>query len=458
MKKVSSRALFALVLTLILVAGTALACARYALHAQEWVAFPGSPYAYSGTGVRGTRVYDRSGRQLLSTVGGRSYDADASVRTATVHLLGDRYGYISAPLLGGYADRMIGYSKLTGIDRDNRGANARLTISAQAQSAALQALGTCHGTVGVYNYRTGEILCAVTSPSFDPDNIPDIENDTTGAYDGVYLNRFFTSTYTPGSIFKLVTAAAALETLDNAADITDTCAGKTIIGGQEVVCMGAHGALTLEQALAHSCNVYFGDLSVRVGARALQNTCDRLGLNGSYSCESYTCRSRVDLSGADDGSLAWAGIGQYTDQVTALQFLRVMGVVAGGGEAAEPYLMEKISRGGKTAYQAQTVSTGRLLSAQTAQTLGAMMRTAVTQIYGDWQFGGLSVCGKTGTAEHENAPSDAMFAGFVQDEQYPLAFVVFIESGGSGSQTAVPIAAQVLSACRRALDEPNPND
>ena len=138
--------------------------------------------------------------------------------------------------------------------------------------------------------------------------------------------------------------------------------------------------------------------------------------------------------------------------------MRFRGVVAGGGEAAEPYLMEKITRSDRTAYQARTKTTGRLLKAKTAQTLGTMMRAAVSQIYGDWQFGGLSVCGKTGTAEHENAPSDAMFAGFIQDEKYPIAFVVFVEGGGSGSQTAVPIAAQVLKACCAMLDEPNPND
>ena len=89
---------------------------------------------------------------------------------------------------------MIGYDKITGLNEASKGtASARLTISAEVQKAALQALGSYHGAVGVYNYKTGEILCAVTSPSYDPDNIPDIAGDETGAYDGVYLNRFFDS-------------------------------------------------------------------------------------------------------------------------------------------------------------------------------------------------------------------------------------------------------------------------
>ena len=119
--------------------------------------------------------------------------------------------------------------------------------------------------------------------------------------------------------------------------------------------------------------------------------------------------------------------------------------------------MQKISRAGQTVYEAETKTTGRLLSEETAKALGDMMRGAVVNQYGAWQFGNLTVCAKSGTAERENGPADAMFAGFVQDEAYPLAFVVFAERGGSGSQTAAPIAAKVLAACKTMLDTPNPN-
>ena len=459
MKKVSRRALFALALALVLAVGTLAFGVKYAVNAEKWVTFSGSPHVYTGTNLTGGKIYDRMGVRILNTTDGRVYSADAAVRTATVHLLGDRYGYISAPLLGNFAEQMIGYDKISGLNEAAKGtASARLTISADVQTAALRALGSYHGTVGVYNYQTGEILCAVTSPSYDPDNIPDIAGDTTGAYDGVYLNRFFDAAYTPGSIFKLVTTACALENLPDAQSLTFTCTGETIIGGQKIVCMGTHGTISMAQALAHSCNVYYGELAAKLGADALQKTVDALGLTGALACDGYTARSTVDLSDADEGSVAWAGIGQYTDQITAAQFLRYMGVIANGGAAAEPYLMQKISRAGQTVYEAQTASTGQLLSEQTAAALGTMMRSAVVNQYGAWQFGSLTVCGKTGTAERENGPSDAMFAGFVQDAAYPLAFVVFVEQGGSGSQIAVPVAAKVLEACKTLLDTPNPNE
>ena len=206
MKKVSRRALFALALAIVLAAGTLAFCIKYAVNADKWVTFSGSPHVYTGTNLTGGKIYDRTGARILNTTDGRVYSSDAAVRAATVHLLGDRYGYISAPLLGNFAEQMIGYDKITGLSEASKGtASARLTISADVQKAALQALGSYHGTVGVYNYKTGEILCAVTSPSYDPDNIPDIAGDETGDYDGVYLNRFFDAAYTPGSIFKLVT-------------------------------------------------------------------------------------------------------------------------------------------------------------------------------------------------------------------------------------------------------------
>ena len=453
MKKVSGRAIFPLILAIVLLAGTVLLCVRYFAKADEWVTFSGSPHVYTGVNLDGGVVTDRDGTLLLDSTDGRTYSADAVTRTATMHLLGDRYGYIQAPLLGSFADDMIGFDKINGLyGAEGTEANAALTLSAAAQTAAYQALGNYHGTVGVYNYKTGEILCAVTSPSYDPDNMPDVEADPSGAYDGVYVNRFFQAAYTPGSIFKIVTLAAAIETVPDWENLTFTCEGKTIIGGQEIICEGVHGTITLKQALAHSCNVAFGELAGKVGTKALMEYAEKLGLSESFECDGIPVKAgTVDLKDADAGDLAWAGIGQYTDQVNALTFMRAMGRIAGGGTGAEPYLMAKITRGEKTAYEAKTETSSRALKAETAAKLTEYLRNNVATMYGDWQFGGLNVCAKSGTAEHEGKTADAMFAGFCVDENCPLAFVVFVENGGSGSAVAAPIAAKVLQVCAAEL-------
>ena len=453
MKKVSGRAIFPLILAIVLLAGTVLLCVRYFAKADEWVTFSGSPHVYTGVNLDGGVVTDRDGTLLLDSTDGRTYSADAVTRTATMHLLGDRYGYIQAPLLGSFADDMIGFDKINGLyGAEGTEANAALTLSAAAQTAAYQALGNYHGTVGVYNYKTGEILCAVTSPSYDPDNMPDVDADTSGAYDGVYVNRFFQAAYTPGSIFKIVTLAAAIETVPDWENLTFTCEGKTIIGGQEIICEGVHGTITLKQALAHSCNVAFGELAGKVGTKALMEYAEKLGLSESFECDGIPVKAgTVDLKDADAGDLAWAGIGQYTDQVNALTFMRAMGRIAGGGTGAEPYLMAKITRGEKTAYEAKTETSSRALKAETAAKLTEYLRNNVATMYGDWQFGGLNVCAKSGTAEHEGETADAMFAGFCVDENCPLAFVVFVENGGAGSTVAAPVAAKVLGVCAQVL-------
>lgn len=454
MKKVSGRAIFPLILAIVLLAGTVLLCVRYFAKADEWVTFSGSPHVYTGVNLDGGVVTDRDGTLLLDSTDGRNYSADAATRTATMHLLGDRYGYIQAPLLGSFADDMIGFDKINGLyGAEGTEANAALTLSAAAQTAAYQALGNYHGTVGVYNYKTGEILCAVTSPSYDPDNMPDVDADTSGAYDGVYVNRFFQAAYTPGSIFKIVTLAAAIETVPDWENLTFTCEGKTIIGGQEIICEGVHGTITLKQALAHSCNVAFGELAGKVGTKALMEYAEKLGLSESFECDGIPVKAgTVDLKDADAGDLAWAGIGQYTDQVNALTFMRAMGRIAGGGTGAEPYLMAKITRGEKTAYEAKTETSSRALKAETAAKLTEYLRNNVATMYGDGQFGGLNVCAKSGTAEHEGETADAMFAGFCVDENCPLAFVVFVENGGSGSAVAAPVAAKVLQVCAAAIN------
>ena len=454
MKKVSGRAIFPLILAIVLLAGTVLLCVRYFAKADEWVTFSGSPHVYTGVNLDGGVVTDRDGTLLLDSTDGRTYSADAVTRTATMHLLGDRYGYIQAPLLGSFADDMIGFDKINGLyGAEGTEANAALTLSAAAQTAAYQALGNYHGTVGVYNYKTGEILCAVTSPSYDPDNMPDVDADTSGAYDGVYVNRFFQAAYTPGSIFKIVTLAAAIETVPDWENLTFTCEGKTIIGGQEIICEGVHGTITLKQALAHSCNVAFGELAGKVGTKALMEYAEKLGLSESFECDGIPVKAgTVGLEDADAGDLAWAGIGQYTDQVNALTFMRAMGRIAGGGTGAEPYLMAKITRGEKTAYEAKTETSSRALTAETAAKLTEYLRNNVATMYGDGQFGGLNVCAKSGTAEHEGKTADAMFAGFCVDENCPLAFVVFVENGGPGSAVAAPIAAKVLQVCAAAIN------
>ena len=454
MKRISRRMIFLIVLMAVLALGIGLFTVRYFVRAGEWVVFPGSPHVYSGSNLSSGTVTDRKGVLLLDSTDGRAYSQDAELRKATMHLLGDRLGYISAPILNDYADELVGFSAVNGLYHlGDVSSQAVLTIDANVQKAAQAALAGRKGTIGVYNYKTGEILCAVTSPTYDPDNMPDVENDTTGAYDGVYLNRFFQTTYAPGSIFKLVTSIAALETMPDALTRTFYCEGQCRIGGDTVHCNGVHGTIDLRWALANSCNVAFAQLATALGPEVLEEYAQRLGVTDSLKFDGITtAKGNFDLTDAAESEIAWSGIGQYTDLVNPCQYMTLMGVIAGGGQAAEPHIMSKVQGTMLSGYEAKTKLTDVLLDAAACDTLADMMHNNVVSMYGAWQFPDLYVCAKSGTAElGPTETPHATFAGFIRDETYPLAFIVIVEHGGSGSATCAPIAGQVLNACVQAL-------
>jgi peptidoglycan glycosyltransferase len=242
------------------------------IQAENWVAFEGSPHIYIGGNMRCGVVTDRDGEVLLSDLDERTYSDDLRIRQSTIHWVGDRVGYISAPAASYYAEKIIGYNRISGLySYAGTGGKAEMTLSADLQKIALDALGELKGTVAVYNYLTGEILCAVTTPNYDPDNVPDIAGNEEGIYEGIYLNRFTQVSYVPGSIFKLVTTAAALEKLGpEAAELNFNCTGTYALGADQVTCAKSHGNMTMKTALAKSCNCYYAQLIMLMGGEVLE--------------------------------------------------------------------------------------------------------------------------------------------------------------------------------------------
>jgi peptidoglycan glycosyltransferase len=454
-KKISGRAIVTTLISAIVLLGMGLFILEYFVKADDWVTFQGSPHVYSGGNISTGSIRDRDGVTILTNGTSRKYADDVMIRKATLHLLGDRYGYIQAPLINAYADQLLDYNKITGVYNSSETGNImNLTLSSNACVTALEALGDRKGTVGVYNYETGEILCMVSSGTYDPDDMPDtdlIENDSY--YDGVYLNRFTTSTYVPGSIFKLVTAAAAIDNISDVSDRTFLCEQQTIIGGEYVTCEQYHGNISFGNGLVKSCNIVFGELAVELGADIMERYATAAGITSTVTFDGTTTTAgNFDLSGANDASLAWSGIGQYTDLINPCQFMTFVGSIAAGGQAAAPYVVDNVETpSGFTVYSAKTTLLDRTMSQSTAAALTEMMRNDVVYNYGSYNFPDVYVCAKSGTAEVDNGEPNAMFAGFVQDSQYPLAFIVIVENAGSGSAVCASIAGDVLEACMESM-------
>ena len=455
MHRVTKRVWIVVLFILILVGGMTFFLVDYSMNAAKWVSFTGSPHVYNKSNLGYGTVCDRSGAVLLDTTDGRAYSENDTIRKSTVHWLGDRQGNISAAALASYAGHMAGFDKVNGIYAyGGEQGQATLTLSGQIQAVALESLGKRKGTVAVYNYLTGEILCAVTTPNFDPDNPPDIAGDTSGAYEGLYLNRFLQSTYPPGSIFKLVTTAAALDSLDNARELEFRCRGYYDMDGGRVKCSGEHGKITLERAMRKSCNCYFAQLTEELGAETLQQYVEQFQVTQPIEFDGITtAKGNFDIAGAMDQEIAWAGIGQHHDTVNPCRYMTFLGAIAGGGEAAQPYIVE--SAGAKLfgSHRASRTSTGRIMAKETAEAIAELLRNNVENQYGDENFPGLTVCAKTGTAEVGGGKEpNATFAGFCSDRKYPLAFMVVVEDAGSGSKTCIPIMSEVLAACKELMD------
>lgn len=458
MNKVVSRAKIMLALILILALGTSFFVGEYLIKAEKWAMSSGSPHVYNKNAGSGP-ITDRDGILLLDNTGEGVYTENEVLRKAIIHWLGDRQGNISAPLLSYYADKVADYDIINGVHNyGGIGGQVTLSLSAKLQMAALEAMEGRKGTVAVYNYMTGEILCAVSTPTFDPDNLPDIAGDTTGQWSGAYVNRFMKSAYIPGSVFKIVTAAAALETIPDIAQQTFTCNGETIYNeaaGDKVTCLAKHGNISFQEAMTYSCNCAFAQIADQLGGETLQRYADQFKITESLSFDGMTtAEGNVTAAGEAPVMVAWSAIGQHKDMINPCRYLTFMGAIAGGGVGVEPHLVNEISGGSWKSYGAKSVSTGRLMSVGTAKTLQKMMRANVENYYGDENFAGLTVCAKSGTAEvGGDRKPNTLFCGFATDEAYPLAFIVVVEEGDSGRRTCIPILKQVLAACKEAMDE-----
>ena len=455
MDRVMKRARIVIVLILVLTLGLGFFLGEYFIKSDSWVMFPGSPHIYNAGNIGCGVIADREGNLLLDLTDGRTYGGNATLKRSVIHWLGDRGGRISAPALSHYAAQIAGFDPISGVYAyGGTGGQANLTLSAKVQMAAGEAMGDYTGTIAVYNYKTGQILCAVTTPNFDPDNVPDIEGDTTGAYEGVYVNRFTQSTYTPGSIFKIVTAAAALEHIPDIREQTFTCYGSVSYGADEVTCEKAHGTLAFGDAFTQSCNCAFASIADQLGGEVLELYARQFGVLDSVAFDGITTtRGSISTDGAASVQVAWSAIGQHKDLVNPCAYLTFVGAVASGGVGVEPYLVESIHSGALTSYRANTQRRDRIMSATTAEALRDMMRANVENYYGDESFPGLTVCAKSGTAEvGGDKKPNAMFTGFLLDEEYPLAFIVCIEDGGYGRPVCVPVLAKVLEACVEVMD------
>lgn len=422
MKKVKRRATAALLIAALLVVGLAVYLVRLADDGGAWASY------FSG-GTPGGTILDRNGVVLYSSdEDGYSFAEDWSTRVSCYHLLGDPNGNVRTGALRQFRDRLAGYSFLEGA---TSGKTISLSVDSTLNVTAYSALAGRSGAVMLMDYTTGEVLCMVSSPGDDP------ENPSSEPADGTYLNKCLSSSFTPGSVFKLVTLAAAIDNIPDLFERSLWCEGEMIVDGALLTCTGNHGSQTIEQALANSCNCAFGTLALELGPELMAEYAEKLGMTASLQLDGMdVLPGSFTKGGAGSVGLAWSGVGQYEDLVCPYAMLRYVSAIANGGSVYEPTLLGHGSLDRET----------ELLSAETAQRIAEMMNYNVQNAYGSWVFPGLDVSAKTGTAEVGDGTSHAWMTGFLNDPAHPYAFVVILEHAGGGLANAGPVANTVLQA------------
>jgi len=349
--------------------------------------------------------------------------------------------------------------------RETPGGTLVLTLDRATQEAAEGALGGRKGAVVALDPRNGAVLAMTTFPRYDPNALSshdpeEIRRNWERLVDdpnGPLLNRAAGALYPPGSTFKVVTAAAALEngvTMDQQLpsptvyDVPQTSADIRNFGGSSC---GAD-TLTLTQALTISCNTTFAALGVELGSEKLAAEAEKFGFNkpSPYQLPAATSVIPPDQ---DVPATAQSAIGQRDVRVSPLQMATVAATIANGGQRMGPFVARQVvSDKGSVVKRFEGEDFGQAIPERVAGDLRDMMLQVVERGTGTAaQIPGLQVAGKTGTAQHARGKAPhAWFIGFTGSGDRQIAVAVVVEEGGNagseatGGRTAAPIAKAVM--------------
>ncbi|MFB6844450.1 penicillin-binding transpeptidase domain-containing protein [Streptomyces sp. NPDC056373] len=353
----------------------------------------------------------------------------------------------------------------------NAGGDVVTTLHPAAQEAAYRGLSGHKGAVAALEPSTGRILALVSAPSYDPQPLSGNGSAAARAWrrltadkDKPMLNRAVRQTYPPGSTFKVVTAAAALDTgvVTDLQAPTDSPDPYRLPGTRTRLTNASKGCAdaSVREAFTFSCNTVFAKLGVEVGAADMTASAQAFGFNnGELRIPFPVARSTFDTN-LDSAQLALSSIGQYNTRATPLQMAMVAAAVANGGQVRDPYLVERTTRpSGSTLAAAGSRAIRQAMYPSTAARLRAMMRDVVESGGGrKAAIRGAQVGGKTGTAQHGLGNSGVPYAWFIswaqgEGDLVPrVAVAVVVEDAAakrgdiSGGGDAAPIARAVMEA------------
>ena len=434
-------------------------CYSVYFYGGRWMANPYNPRISSQKQnvIMGT-VTDRDGTVLAYTDdrGARRYHGSRDTRMAVSQVVGDSGGKASTGVDTFHAQYMLGFRSsvvervmdaVTGTPQ--RGDDIRLTISERlSRYISEQFPDDKRGAVVVLNYKTSEILSMVSMPQFDPTNVSAALSDEEA---GALINRATQGLYPPGSTFKIVTMASALQNLPDLDDFGFDCTGYYPVGNYSVTEQSGHGVQSLSDAFASSCNTTFAALSQELGYAMLGETAEKLGFNENFMFgDLIVYNSSYPIDDLSPEDLAWSSIGQGRVLASPMHMALIASAIANGGVMYEPHLLAAITTAQGGARRLPGSAEGRrVLEPGVAQRLEKEMIRVVKSGTGTRAAldNGYVVAGKTGSAEASNdksVQSHAWFVGYITNDNAPYAICVLVENGGSGGGVAAPLARKIL--------------
>lgn len=357
-----------------------------------------------------------------------------------------------------YSSWQNALNSLAGISEP--GNSVQLTIDSRIQRAAEQALAGRVGAIVALDPRSGAVLAWASAPTFDNTNIQaaiEAANASGGADTSMY-DRATLALYTPGSTFKVLTLASALENGLATLDTTYDSPGRMEIGGADVVSIGerGHGKISLAKAFALSSNTVFGQVADGLGADKLVATARAFGYGQQLGLDFTTAASVMpNPEEMTEWELAWAGAGQPVGQghtpgpqATVMQNALMAATIANNGIAMNPYVVSQIlAPDGTVLKTTRGRSLGQAASSGTAAQVKQAMLDVVQNGTGSAAaIAGVKVAGKTGTAETNNANANSTFVGFAPYDTPTVAIAVVIEQNAKGEESAAAVGGQVLRA------------
>lgn len=336
------------------------------------------------------------------------------------------------------------------FQKDLQGSHVILTVDAEIQKFVRGKLGKRKGAVIVMEPSTGKILSIVSYPDFNPNEIEKKwEQLKLDKENSPLLNRATQGMYPPGSVFKIITAAAEMESNPQWESFSYACKGEDVFDGNAIRCFNSkvHGNIDLKKAFAVSCNTGFAQIGVKVGPEQLKIAAEKLYFNKPlpYPLEYRSSRFVIDKNSTTNEVVETA-IGQGKTMVSPLHMALITSAIANGGVLMKPYIVDHmIDVRGNIKEKQLPQKQEDLFTLPMAQNLSQMMRSVVKE--GTGTQAGLkkfAVAGKTGTAENPRGEAHAWFVGFAPADKPEVVVVVVLENAGSGGSKAGPLAREIF--------------